>query len=60
MISLTAFDQVNLSEDKLTADIGVGLRWLSVYKALDQYDLAVSNYEVWAPSLTCSPVSDLR
>ncbi|QMW25239.1 hypothetical protein G4B84_000484 [Aspergillus flavus NRRL3357] len=39
-------EKVNLSEDKLTADIGVGLRWLDVYKALDQYDLAVSNYEV--------------
>ncbi|KAB8274993.1 6-hydroxy-D-nicotine oxidase [Aspergillus minisclerotigenes] len=42
VISLAAFDQVNLSEDKLTADIGVGLRWLDVYKALDQYDLAVA------------------
>lgn len=60
VISLAAFDQVNLSEDKLTADIGVGLRWLDVYKALDQYDLAVSNYEVWAPSRTWSLVSDLR
>ncbi|UCK57615.1 hypothetical protein AFCA_000533 [Aspergillus flavus] len=39
-------EKVNLSDDKLTADIGVGLRWLDVYKALDQYDLAVSNYEV--------------
>ncbi|KAE8317971.1 hypothetical protein BDV41DRAFT_561147 [Aspergillus transmontanensis] len=42
VISLAAFDQVKLSGGKLTADIGVGLRWLDVYKALDHYDLAVA------------------
>ncbi|PIG82787.1 hypothetical protein AARAC_005137 [Aspergillus arachidicola] len=55
VISLAAFDQVNLSEDKLTADIGVGLRWLDVYKALDHYDLVVAGGR-----FPMKVVSDLR
>ena len=33
---------MNLSEDKLAAEIGAGLRWMHVYKALDPYGLAVA------------------
>ncbi|PYH88761.1 6-hydroxy-D-nicotine oxidase [Aspergillus ellipticus CBS 707.79] len=42
VISMSKFDQVKLSEDKSTADIGLGLRWLDVYKALDLHGLAVA------------------
>ncbi|GLB13082.1 hypothetical protein AtubIFM61612_000481 [Aspergillus tubingensis] len=42
VISLSKFDHVKLSEDKSTADVGLGLRWLDVYKALDPYGLAVA------------------
>lgn len=41
VISLSKFSQVVVSDDKSTVDIGVGLRWLDVYKALDPYSLAV-------------------
>ncbi|KAK6812993.1 hypothetical protein RU639_010782 [Aspergillus parasiticus] len=53
VISLAAFDQVKLSGDKLTADIGVGLRWLDVYKALDHYDLAVAGEGLAVPGHVC-------
>ncbi|KAL4953731.1 hypothetical protein BDW69DRAFT_205651 [Aspergillus filifer] len=42
VISLSAFKQVKLSDDKRKADIGVGLRWLDVYNALDSHSLAVA------------------
>ncbi|KAL4963818.1 FAD-binding oxidoreductase [Aspergillus stella-maris] len=42
VISLSAFKQVKLSDDKRKADIGVGLRWLDVYSALDSHSLAVA------------------
>ena len=42
VISLSKFSQVDVSKDKSTADIGVGLRWLEVYKALDPHGLAVA------------------
>jgi hypothetical protein len=32
---------VTVSEDKLTVDIGVGLVWIDVYKALEEHDIAV-------------------
>ncbi|KAL4736706.1 hypothetical protein BDV11DRAFT_207381 [Aspergillus similis] len=46
VISLADFNQVQLSEDERTADIGVGLRWLDVYKALEPHDLAVAGGRV--------------
>ncbi|PYH98599.1 6-hydroxy-D-nicotine oxidase [Aspergillus ellipticus CBS 707.79] len=46
VISLGEFDQVNLSEDKSTADIGVGLRWLDAYKHLDAHGVAVAGGRV--------------
>ncbi|KAL2821356.1 FAD-binding domain-containing protein [Aspergillus cavernicola] len=42
VISLGQFEQVRLSEDKSTADIGLGLRWLDVYEALEPEGLAVA------------------
>ncbi|KAL4798062.1 hypothetical protein BDV19DRAFT_397325 [Aspergillus venezuelensis] len=42
VISLSAFKQVKLSDDKRKVDIGVGLRWLDVYSALDSHSLAVA------------------
>ncbi|KAL4928580.1 FAD-binding oxidoreductase [Aspergillus undulatus] len=42
VISLSEFKQVRLLDDKRTADIGVGLRWLDVYNALDTHGLAVA------------------
>ncbi|PYI06881.1 6-hydroxy-D-nicotine oxidase [Aspergillus sclerotiicarbonarius CBS 121057] len=46
VISLGAFDQVRLSEDKSTADIGVGLRWLEVYWQLEGHGVAVAGGRV--------------
>lgn len=46
VISLGKFKQVILSEDKTTADIGLGLTWLEVYKALDPHGLAVAGGRV--------------
>ena len=42
VISLSKFSHVKLSDDKSTADVGLGLRWLDVYKALDPHGLAVT------------------
>ncbi|KAI2845191.1 CAZyme family AA7 [Aspergillus niger] len=42
VISLSKFNHVKLSDDKSTADVGLGLRWLDVYKALDPHGLAVA------------------
>ncbi|KAL4918277.1 hypothetical protein BDW62DRAFT_210562 [Aspergillus aurantiobrunneus] len=42
VISLGGFRQVQLSDDKSTADIGLGLRWLDVYQALESHGLAVA------------------
>ncbi|KAL4941529.1 hypothetical protein BDV06DRAFT_212600 [Aspergillus oleicola] len=42
VISLSEFKQVRLSDDQRTADIGVGLRWLDVYSALEADSLAVA------------------
>lgn len=46
VISLDKFKQVEPSEDKTTADIGLGLTWLDVYKALDPRGLAVAGGRV--------------
>ncbi|OOG00783.1 hypothetical protein ASPCADRAFT_511678 [Aspergillus carbonarius ITEM 5010] len=46
VISLSALDQVRLSEGKSTADIGVGLRWLQVYRQLDEHGVAVAGGRV--------------
>jgi hypothetical protein len=46
VISLSKFTQCILSEDKKTVDVGLGLRWLDVYKALDPYDVAVTGGRV--------------
>ncbi|OJI96570.1 hypothetical protein ASPVEDRAFT_35958 [Aspergillus versicolor CBS 583.65] len=46
VISLGKFKQAVLSEDKTTADIGLGLTWLEVYKALDPHGLAVAGGRV--------------
>lgn len=42
VISLSKFNHVKLSDDKSTADVGLGLSWLDVYKALDPHRLAVA------------------
>ncbi|KAL2797152.1 hypothetical protein BJX66DRAFT_298295 [Aspergillus keveii] len=42
VISLGEFQQVLLSDDKSTADVGLGLRWLDVYEALEPHDVAVA------------------
>lgn len=41
VISLSKFTQLDVSEDKKTVDVGLGLRWLDVYKGLDAYGIAV-------------------
>ncbi|OJJ62434.1 hypothetical protein ASPSYDRAFT_142902 [Aspergillus sydowii CBS 593.65] len=46
VISLGKFKQVNLSDDITTADVGLGLTWLDVYKALDLDGLAVTGGRV--------------
>ncbi|KAL4989543.1 hypothetical protein BDW68DRAFT_186378 [Aspergillus falconensis] len=46
VISLTEFNQVQLSNGKSTAGIGVGLRWRDVYKALEPHGLAVAGGRV--------------
>jgi hypothetical protein len=46
VIGLSKFTQCVLSEDKKTVDVGLGLRWLDVYKALDPYDVAVTGGRV--------------
>lgn len=46
VITLGKFKQVNLSDDRTTADIGLGLTWLDVYKALDRDGLAVTGGRV--------------
>ncbi|KAL4995934.1 hypothetical protein BDV10DRAFT_202734 [Aspergillus recurvatus] len=46
VISLVEFNQLQLSTDKRTAYIGVGLRWLDVYKALEPHGLAIAGGRV--------------
>ncbi|KAL4907268.1 hypothetical protein BDW74DRAFT_176049 [Aspergillus multicolor] len=46
VISLAEFNKVKLSHDKRTADIGVGLRWLDVFEALEPHGLAVAGGRV--------------
>lgn len=46
VISLAKFTQVVLSNDHSTCDVGVGLRRLDVYEALDSYGLAVTGGRV--------------
>lgn len=46
VISLSKFTQLILSEDKRSVDIGVGLKWLEVYKTLEEHDLAVAGGRV--------------
>jgi FAD/FMN-containing dehydrogenase len=42
VICLSKFRDVTVSEDRKTANIGVGLTWLDVYRVLDKYDVAVT------------------
>ncbi|KAL3463406.1 hypothetical protein BJX64DRAFT_120493 [Aspergillus heterothallicus] len=42
VISLGEFQQVVLSDDKSTADVGLGLRWIDVYEALEPDNVAVA------------------
>ncbi|PWY81204.1 6-hydroxy-D-nicotine oxidase [Aspergillus eucalypticola CBS 122712] len=46
VISLGAFNQVRVAENKSTAGIGVGLRWLEVYRRLEQHGVAVAGGRV--------------
>jgi FAD/FMN-containing dehydrogenase len=46
VIALQEFRQLELSADEKTADVGVGLRWLEVYKRLDPFGLAVTGGRV--------------
>lgn len=43
---MSKFTQVVLSKDKKTVEIGMGLTWLDVYKALDEHGLAVTGGRV--------------
>lgn len=40
------FTQLNVSEDKSSVDVGLGLRWLDVYKGLDPHGIAVTGGRV--------------
>jgi hypothetical protein len=42
VISLSKFRDIHVSEDKLVANIGIGLTWLEVYSVLDEYGVAVT------------------
>ncbi|KXG49321.1 FAD-binding, type 2 [Penicillium griseofulvum] len=42
VLLMKRFNTVSLSEDRLTADIGVGQTWFDVYKALEKYGLTVT------------------
>ena len=42
LISMSRFDQMSLSPDHTTAQIGSGLRWTNVYNNLGQYNLTVA------------------
>lgn len=46
VISMVKFSQCKISEDKQTVEIGTGLRWLDVYKALEEHDVAVTGGRV--------------
>ncbi|GKZ26172.1 hypothetical protein AbraIFM66951_010044 [Aspergillus brasiliensis] len=46
VISLGAFDRIQVAEDKSTAEIGVGLRWLEVYRRLEEHGVAVAGGRV--------------
>lgn len=46
VISLEKFDQIALSDDKSTCDVGPGLRWIDVYKSLDSHGLTVTGGRV--------------
>lgn len=43
---MSKFTQMILSEDKKTVDVGLGNRWLDVYKALDPHGFAVTGGRV--------------
>ncbi|KAJ5970229.1 FAD-binding type 2 [Penicillium vulpinum] len=42
VILMKRFNTINVSEDRLTADFGVGQTWFDVYKALEEYGLTVT------------------
>ncbi|RDW77834.1 hypothetical protein BP6252_05887 [Coleophoma cylindrospora] len=46
VISMSRFTQCTLSEDKKLVDVGLGLTWLDVYRALDPFGLAVTGGRV--------------
>ncbi|KAG2420464.1 hypothetical protein HFD88_000076 [Aspergillus terreus] len=46
VISMSRFTQLVVSEDKSTVDVGLGLRWLDVYKGLDPYGITVAGGRV--------------
>lgn len=43
---MSKFTQLNISKDRSTVDVGLGLRWFDVYKGLDPYGLAVTGGRV--------------
>ncbi|KAL4804248.1 hypothetical protein BDV18DRAFT_162011 [Aspergillus unguis] len=46
VIALSRFTQLVLSDDQKTVDVGLGLRWLDVYRGLDEYGLTVAGGRV--------------
>ncbi|RAK71049.1 FAD-binding oxidoreductase [Aspergillus fijiensis CBS 313.89] len=46
VISLSNFNQIELSDDKNVAKIGVGLRWLDVYRGLEAHGVVVAGGRV--------------
>ena len=46
VISMSRFTQLTISDDKSTAKIGMGLKWLEVYKGLDVHGVTVTGGRV--------------
>lgn len=46
VISMSKFTQLVVSDDKSTVDVGLGLRWLDVYRGLDPYGITVAGGRV--------------
>lgn len=46
VISMRKFKDITLSEDRSTAEIGFGLTWMEVYRALEPYGLTVTGGRV--------------
>ena len=41
LIDMQDLDQVTINDDKSVATLGPGVKWIDVYKALDQYGVSV-------------------